>query len=144
MRTLLCVIAALAALAISAQFGVPSLLVNTGAATSPLQIALALGALSIRPMMGIAALTATLLADERTVSAYFEAVVAAYGSDAGKPQRVANWLTGEFFRLLYADGDGTDIVNGNSGNDTRCANRYYSYPCIWYSNGGVRFVLSGG
>ena len=58
------VIAALAALAISAQFGIPSLLVNTGAAPSPLQIALALGALSIRPMMGIAALTATLLADE--------------------------------------------------------------------------------
>ena len=58
---------------------------------------------------GLRRTEADLLAGERTVSAYYEAAVAAYGSDAGKPQRVANWLTGEFFRLLYADGDGTDL-----------------------------------
>ena len=58
---------------------------------------------------GLRPTEAALLAGERTVSAYFEAAVDAYGSDAGKPQRMANWLTGEFFRLLYADGDGTDL-----------------------------------
>ncbi|MEI2622959.1 MAG: hypothetical protein V9G23_02905 [Giesbergeria sp.] len=51
----------------------------------------------------------TCLRASARLSAYYEAAVAAYGSDAGKPQRVANWLTGEFFRLLYADGDGTDL-----------------------------------
>ena len=27
----------------------------------------------------------------------------------GKPQRMATWLTGELFRLLYADGEGQDL-----------------------------------
>lgn len=58
------VIATLIALAISAQFGIPSLLINSGNPPTPLQIALALGALMARPATGIAALTATLLADE--------------------------------------------------------------------------------
>jgi aspartyl-tRNA(Asn)/glutamyl-tRNA(Gln) amidotransferase subunit B len=52
---------------------------------------------------------AALLASERAVSDYFEAAVAAYGTDAGRPQRLAYWLTGELFRLIYADGEGTDL-----------------------------------
>jgi len=39
--------------------------------------------------------------------------VTAYLSDgkaiADRPQRLANWITGELFRLLYADGDGQDL-----------------------------------
>jgi aspartyl-tRNA(Asn)/glutamyl-tRNA(Gln) amidotransferase subunit B len=57
---------------------------------------------------------ADILTSERLVAEYFEEAVAAYGAapadvEAGKPQRVANWLTGEFFRLLYADSDGQDL-----------------------------------
>ena len=33
-----------------------------------------------------------LLASERLVADYFEAAVDAYGTDEGKPQRLANWL----------------------------------------------------
>ncbi len=40
---------------------------------------------------------------------FFEAAVAAYGDAPGQPQRAANWMTGELFRLLYADGDGQDL-----------------------------------
>ncbi len=58
---------------------------------------------------GLRPAEAAILASERTVSAYFEAAVDAYGTEPGKPQRMANWLTGEFFRLLYADGDGADL-----------------------------------
>jgi aspartyl-tRNA(Asn)/glutamyl-tRNA(Gln) amidotransferase subunit B len=35
--------------------------------------------------------------------------VAAYGQGDGQPQRVATWMTGELFRLLYADGEGQDL-----------------------------------
>lgn len=52
---------------------------------------------------------ADLFASERLVADYFELAVAAYGTDSGKPQRMANWLAGEFFRLLYADGEGQDL-----------------------------------
>lgn len=52
---------------------------------------------------------AELLASERQVADYFESAVAAYGEEDGKPQRLANWLTGELFRLIYADGDGSDL-----------------------------------
>lgn len=58
---------------------------------------------------GIRRQDADLLAGERLVADYFEAAVAAYGAQPGQPQRVANWLTGEFFRLLYADGEGQDL-----------------------------------
>ena len=37
------------------------------------------------------------------------AATEAYGREKGKPQRMANWITGELFRLLYADGDGQDL-----------------------------------
>ena len=53
------------------------------------------------------------LASERLVADFFEATVADYVDDPasanGEPQRVANWITGEFFRLLYADGEGQDL-----------------------------------
>lgn len=52
---------------------------------------------------------AELLASERIVSEYYEEAVNAYGVEAGKPQRLAHWMTGELFRLLYADGEGTDL-----------------------------------
>ena len=50
----------------------------------------------------------TLIA-EALVAAFFEETVAAYGEGEGRPQRVANWITGELFRLLYADGEGQDL-----------------------------------
>ncbi|MCB0047183.1 MAG: Asp-tRNA(Asn)/Glu-tRNA(Gln) amidotransferase subunit GatB [Caldilineaceae bacterium] len=52
---------------------------------------------------------AAILIDEGLVADFFEGAVAAYGMEEGKPQRLANWLTGEFFRLLYADGEGQDL-----------------------------------
>jgi aspartyl-tRNA(Asn)/glutamyl-tRNA(Gln) amidotransferase subunit B len=51
----------------------------------------------------------TLIA-EPLVAAYFEETVAAYGGPHdGRAQRVANWITGELFRLLYAGGEGQDL-----------------------------------
>src|SRR5690606_2931469 len=35
--------------------------------------------------------------------------VAAYGEADGRPQRAANWVTGELFRLIYAGGEGQDL-----------------------------------
>jgi aspartyl-tRNA(Asn)/glutamyl-tRNA(Gln) amidotransferase subunit B len=52
---------------------------------------------------------AETLAGERLVADYFEEAVTAYGDEAGSAQRVANWISGELFRLLYADGEGTDL-----------------------------------
>ncbi|MEZ4672761.1 MAG: Asp-tRNA(Asn)/Glu-tRNA(Gln) amidotransferase subunit GatB [Caldilineaceae bacterium] len=58
---------------------------------------------------GLRPIDANTLAGESLVAAFFEAAVAAYGTTEGRPQRMANWLTGELFRLLYADGDGQDL-----------------------------------
>ena len=58
---------------------------------------------------GLRRTDAELLASERLLSDYFESALATYGSAEGKAQRLANWLNGEFLRLLYADGDGTDL-----------------------------------
>ena len=58
---------------------------------------------------GVRRTDAEVLTAESLVADYFEGIIAAYGSEDGKPQRAANWLTGEFFRLLYADGDGQDL-----------------------------------
>ena len=60
------------------------------------------------------AVDADVIAGESLVADYFEEAVHAYGlsPDAianGDPQRVANWITGELFRLLYADGEGQDL-----------------------------------
>ena len=53
------------------------------------------------------------LASERLVAEFFEKTVADYVDDSaspnGEPQRVANWITGELFRLIYADGEGQDL-----------------------------------
>lgn len=54
-------------------------------------------------------LDAGILAGESLVAHYFEAAVGAYGEDDGRPQRLANWMTGELFRLIYADGEGQDL-----------------------------------
>jgi aspartyl-tRNA(Asn)/glutamyl-tRNA(Gln) amidotransferase subunit B len=58
---------------------------------------------------GVRNIDAELLSSERVVADYFESAVAVYGSEGDRPQRVANWLTGELFRLLYAEGDGSDL-----------------------------------
>jgi len=58
---------------------------------------------------GLRRAEADILTGEKLVADYFETAVAAYGANDGKPQRMANWLTGEFFRLLYTDGDGQDL-----------------------------------
>lgn len=51
---------------------------------------------------GVRRLEAEILTSESLVADFFEKTVAAYGAEEGKPQRVANWMTGELFRLLYA------------------------------------------
>lgn len=51
---------------------------------------------------GVRRMEADILTSESLVADYFEKTVAAYGTADGKPQRVANWMTGELFRLLYA------------------------------------------
>lgn len=62
---------------------------------------------------GLRRAEADILTGEQLVADFFEAAVAAYlGTDpvlGDKPQRLANWVTGELFRLLYADGDGQDL-----------------------------------
>jgi aspartyl-tRNA(Asn)/glutamyl-tRNA(Gln) amidotransferase subunit B len=58
---------------------------------------------------GLRPVDAEILAEEKLVADYFEAAVAIYGSGEGKAQRMANWITTELFRLLYTDGEGTDL-----------------------------------
>jgi aspartyl-tRNA(Asn)/glutamyl-tRNA(Gln) amidotransferase subunit B len=58
---------------------------------------------------GLRRAEAEILTGEQLVADYFEGAVAAYGAEDGKPQRLANWLITEFFRLLYADGEGQDL-----------------------------------
>ena len=57
---------------------------------------------------------ADVLTSESLVAAYFEEAARTYGLSAeaigdGNPQKVANWITGELFRLLNADGEGQDL-----------------------------------
>jgi aspartyl-tRNA(Asn)/glutamyl-tRNA(Gln) amidotransferase subunit B len=58
---------------------------------------------------GVRRIEANTLSGESLVSAFYEAAVAAYGTGDGRPQRLATWMTGELFRLLYADGEGQDL-----------------------------------
>ncbi len=58
---------------------------------------------------GLRPVEAETLIGEALVARYFEETVAAYGAENGRAQRVANWITGELFRLLYADGEGQDL-----------------------------------
>lgn len=58
---------------------------------------------------GVRRKEADILTSESLVANFFEKSVAAYGTEEGKPQRVANWMTGELFRLIYADGEGQDL-----------------------------------
>ncbi len=61
---------------------------------------------------------ARLLAADRTVAEYFEATVAAFRNQVsarnlvseGSPKTVANWITGELFRLMNATGVGIEAV----------------------------------
>ncbi len=58
---------------------------------------------------GLRPIDAETLSGEQLVADYFEAAVVTYGTDDGKPQRMANWISGELFRLIYADGEGQDL-----------------------------------
>ncbi len=58
---------------------------------------------------GVRRTDAEILTAERQVAEFFEAAVAVYGTDADKPKRMANWFTGELFRLIYAAGDAQDL-----------------------------------
>ena len=58
---------------------------------------------------GVRRIEANVLTSEAAVARFFEETVAAYGEADGKPQRLATWMTGELFRLLYADGEGQDL-----------------------------------
>jgi aspartyl-tRNA(Asn)/glutamyl-tRNA(Gln) amidotransferase subunit B len=58
---------------------------------------------------GVRRIEANVLTSEAAVARFFEEAVAAYGEQDGKPQRLATWMTGELFRLLYADGEGQDL-----------------------------------
>jgi len=59
--------------------------------------------------LGLRPAEAEILTSESLVSSYFEDVINAYGDEDGKPQRLANWMAGELFRLIYADGEGQDL-----------------------------------
>jgi len=56
---------------------------------------------------GLPEADAAVLVDERPVSDYFEAAVAAYGGD---PKKVANWLQGDWMRLFNAGSREWDAV----------------------------------
>ena len=62
---------------------------------------------------GLRRAEAEILIGEKLVADFYEAAVAVYVGDdkdpADKPQRLANWITGELFRLIYADGEGQDV-----------------------------------
>lgn len=60
-------------------------------------------------LWGLRPIEADTLISEALVATFFEATIAAYGDAPGQPQRIANWIAGELFRLLYADGDGQDL-----------------------------------
>lgn len=58
---------------------------------------------------GVRRVDADILTSEIAVANFFENAVMSYGSDGDKPQRLANWITGELFRLIYAAGDSQDL-----------------------------------
>jgi aspartyl-tRNA(Asn)/glutamyl-tRNA(Gln) amidotransferase subunit B len=58
---------------------------------------------------GVRRVDADILTSEIAVANFFENAVMSYGSAGDKPQRMANWITGELFRLIYAAGDSQDL-----------------------------------
>ncbi len=61
--------------------------------------------------MGLGPLEARVLAEDRGVAEYFDAVVAETKNRAADaPKTVANWVTGELFRLMNATGAGIATV----------------------------------
>jgi aspartyl-tRNA(Asn)/glutamyl-tRNA(Gln) amidotransferase subunit B len=53
---------------------------------------------------GLSPYDAELLVEEPAVAAYFEAAVSAQASAQRSPKAVANWMTGELFRLMNETG----------------------------------------
>ena len=73
--------------------------------------------------LGLDPRDAQVLAVNRKVAEYFEAVVAASAARASaatavatEPKTVANWITGELFRLMNASGMGIEAVKVTPGN----------------------------
>ena len=54
---------------------------------------------------GLTRYDAELLVEEQTVAAYFEQVVTAQRLEARNPKAIANWITGELFRLMKESGE---------------------------------------
>jgi len=54
---------------------------------------------------GLTRYDAELLVEEQTVAAYFEQVVIAQRLEARNPKAIANWITGELFRLMKESGE---------------------------------------
>jgi aspartyl-tRNA(Asn)/glutamyl-tRNA(Gln) amidotransferase subunit B len=54
---------------------------------------------------GLSRREASTLTDDREVAGYFEEVVAAGREKGFSPKTASNWITGELFRLLRAEGD---------------------------------------
>jgi aspartyl-tRNA(Asn)/glutamyl-tRNA(Gln) amidotransferase subunit B len=55
-----------------------------------------------RAEYGLSLYDAALLTEERAVADFFEQAVAAQAPEARSPKAVANWMTGELFRLMNA------------------------------------------
>jgi aspartyl-tRNA(Asn)/glutamyl-tRNA(Gln) amidotransferase subunit B len=58
---------------------------------------------------GVRGVDAQILASERQVADFFEAGVALCGTGDDRPQKLANWMTGDLFRLIHAQGEGQDL-----------------------------------
>ncbi len=68
---------------------------------------------------------ADALTGESLVACFFEGAVAAYGEEDGKA-RMANWITGELFRPIYADGEDRTCARSQT-----CALPWRSWPRSW-------------
>ena len=73
--------------------------------------------------LGLDPRDAQILAADRSVAEYFDAIVAALASNSPTtkdvttdPKTVANWITGELFRLMNASGMGIEAVKVTPGN----------------------------
>jgi aspartyl-tRNA(Asn)/glutamyl-tRNA(Gln) amidotransferase subunit B len=59
---------------------------------------------------GLSRYDAALLVEDPAVAAYFEQAVAAQSEAARQPKTIANWMTGELFRLMNAGGQPIALV----------------------------------
>lgn len=64
---------------------------------------------------GLSAYDATVLVEEKAVAEYFEKAVSYQPSVIG-PKAIANWMTGELFRLMNESGQGIEQIKVTPGN----------------------------